>query len=194
MSDEMKQLNNDIGKISEHLSKKQSDFDSVMDMSRKIIRDSGQAITLMHNNEIKRAASLFSIISKNVNKLKRIDGEFRYYTLQAYQEYTEAAVFRYIKTKHQVPSMRQIGVSTDAYLLGLMDVVGELKREILDSLRENRLKDAELYFDVMKNIYDSTRGLRFAEAVINGFRKKQDVARIQIENAGSEILMFKSRK
>ena len=46
---------------------------------------------------------------------------------------------------------------------------------------------------MMKQIYDGTRKLRFAEAVLSGFRKKQDVARIQIENAGSEILSFRNR-
>lgn len=45
----------------------------------------------------------------------------------------------------------------------------------------------------MRMIFDGTRSIRFAEAVLNGFRRKQDVARIQIESAGSEILSFKKR-
>jgi predicted translin family RNA/ssDNA-binding protein len=46
----------------------------------------------------------------------------------------------------------------------------------------------------MKDIYDMTRSLRFAEATLQGLRKKQDVARIQIENAGNEILYFNAAK
>jgi translin len=189
----MKELNNDIETVSDHLTKKQADFDKVMQTSREIIRDAGQTITLMHNDDRKEAETKLSEMSKKVKMLQNIDSLFKYQTLQAYQEYSEAFIFFGIKTKQKIPSIKDVGVDSDAYLMGLMDVVGELKREILESLRANKLKDAEWYFDTMKDIYDSTRRLRFAEAVLSGFRKKQDVARIQIENAGSEILSARHR-
>ena len=84
----------------------------------------------------------------------------------------------------------EVGVSEDAYILGLLDVVGELKREIFEALRVREIDLANKFFDNMKHIYDTTRSLRFAEATLQGLRKKQDVARIQIENAGNEILYF----
>jgi translin len=189
----MKELDSDIEKVSGHLVSKQSDFDKAMQMSRELVREAGQAITLMHNDEKKKALDKLCAMAGTVGKLMKADAMFKYNTLQAYQEYAEAFIFINIKTKHKIPNMKSVGVDEEAYLLGLMDVEGELKREILESLRANKMKDAEWYFDTMKEIYDSTRRLRFAEAVLNGFRKKQDVARIQIENAGSEILMFKSR-
>jgi translin len=71
-----------------------------------------------------------------------------------------------------------------------MDVVGELKREILDSLRASETERAKAYLVLMESIYDATRAIRFPESVLPGFRKKQDVARIQLENAGSDILRF----
>jgi translin len=187
----MKELNNDIEIVSKHLTRKQSDFDRVMQISRDIIRDSGQIITLMHNGETRAASARLKSVGLIVKTLGKIDSEFRYNTLQAYQEYAEAFIFSSIKTVRKVPKLSEVAVGNEAYLLGLMDVVGELKREILESLREDKLEEAEWYFDTMKYIYDSTRRLRFAEAVLNGFRKKQDVARIQIENAGSEILSAK---
>lgn len=189
----MKELNNDIEVISDHLSTKQADFDKVMQICREIIRDAGQTITLMHNNDNDDAKAKLAEMSKKVKMLEKIDSLFKYQTLQAYQEYAEAYIFSEIKTTHKIPTIKAVGVDNDAYLMGLMDVVGELKREILESLRANKLKDAEGYFDTMKEIYDSTRRLRFAEAVLSGFRKKQDVARIQIENAGSEILSARHR-
>ena len=128
-----------------------------------------------------------------VKTLNKFDGEFSYNTKQAYQEYAEAKIFFEIKKKGSVPSYSAVGVSQESYLMGLMDVMGELKREILESLRENKVKEAEEYFDKMRAIFDGTRSIRFAEAVLNGFRRKQDVARIQIESAGSEILSFKKR-
>ncbi|MCL4389454.1 hypothetical protein M1397_02485 [Candidatus Marsarchaeota archaeon] len=190
----MKGLEADVEEISDYLAKKQSDFDEVMQLSREVIRNAGQLITMMHNGDIKRAAEKLEANKKMVERLKTIDGQFKYNTMQAYQEYAEASIFYELKTKQRVPSMETVGVEKEAYLMGLMDVEGELKREILEMLRIGKIKEAEWYFDTMKMIYDSTRSLRFAEAVLSGFRKKQDTARIQIENAGSEILMFKSRK
>ncbi len=186
-------LNNDIEKISNHLSRKQSDFDKVMQMSREIIRDAGQTITLMHNDEKVAAQKKLNEMTKKKNALSKIDSLFRYQTMQAYQEYAEAFIFFNVKTRKKIPGLSEVKVEREGYLMGLMDVEGELKREILESLRANKLKQAEWYFDTMKDIYDSTRRLRFAEAVLSGFRKKQDVARIQIENAGSEILSARHR-
>ncbi len=180
--------------IAGYLTRKQAGFDKVMAMSRDIIRDAGQTITMMHNDDKEKAMERLCSMAGTVGKLKKIDSEFRYHTLQAYQEYAEAYIFSEIKNRRKIPGMKSVGVGEEAYLLGLMDVEGELKREILEALRADRLKEAEWYFDTMKRIYDITRRLRFAEAVLGGFRKKQDTARIQIENAGSEILMFKSRK
>ncbi|MFI5412449.1 MAG: hypothetical protein ACHQX1_01000 [Candidatus Micrarchaeales archaeon] len=189
----MTNLNDDIENISRMLTKKQKDFDDVMQISREIVRDAGQTITLMHNDDVEEATAKLKIMSAKVKMLQKLDSLFRYQTLQAYQEYAEAFIFFHIKTGKKIPSMTAVDVDNEAYLLGLMDVVGELKREILESLRANKLKQAEWYFDTMKEIYDSTRRLRFAEAVLSGFRKKQDVARIQIENAGSEILSARHR-
>ena len=97
-------------------------------------------------------------------------------------------IFFNIKSEGRIPNLKDVGVSREAYLLGLMDCVGELKREVLEELRDSNVKKAEEYFGMMRHIYDTTRPVRFAEAVLQGFRKKQDVARIQIENAGTEIL------
>jgi translin len=187
------QLDDDVEKISEFLTEKQDSFDKVMQSCREIIRDAGQTITLMHNNDKKSALERLAALEEKIRKLQKIDSQYKYQTLQAYQEFAEAFIFLKIKTEKKIPTLSTVGVGHDAYLMGLMDVVGELKREILESLRAGRIKEAEWYFDTMKGIYDSTRRLRFAEAVLNGFRKKQDVARIQIETAGSEILSARRR-
>ncbi|HUC38576.1 MAG TPA: hypothetical protein VL944_00410 [Candidatus Acidoferrum sp.] len=190
----MKGLDNDIENISKYLTQKQNDFDSVMQISREIIRDAGQAITMLHNEDNAVASKKITDMKAKAKRLSKMDKNFKYNTMQAYQEYAEAVIFQNIKSGKEIPTAESLDIDNEAYLMGLMDVEGELKREILEALRKNRLKLAESYFDTMKRIYDSTRRLRFAEAVLSGFRKKQDTARIQIENAGSEILMFKSRK
>jgi len=190
----MEKIQSEIKETSKYLTAKQKEFDSVMDVSREIIRNSASAITMLHNNDAKGAAKTIKSAYAGVKKLKKSDTKFEYYSRQAYQEYAEATIFYGIKTKETVPSIKEVGVEAEAYLLGLMDVMGELKREILEELRNDNVKKAEFYFGKMRLIYDSTRSLRFAEAILNGFRRKQDVARIQLEGAGSEMLASKSKK
>jgi translin len=192
--DIMEKIQSEIRETSKYLTAKQKEFDSVTDVSRGIIRDSASAITMLHNNDAKGAAKTIKSAYAGVKKLKKSDTKFEYYSRQAYQEYAEATIFYGIKTKETVPSIKEVGVESEAYLLGLMDVMGELKREILEELRNDNTKKAEFYFSKMRLIYDSTRSLRFAEAILNGFRRKQDVARIQLEGAGSEMLASKSKK
>ncbi len=189
----MATLDNDIKLISEALAKKQKDFDTAMGLMRDVIRESAQAITMLHNNKEDEAAKKIDFAYNMVKTLNKFDADFSYNTKQAYQEYAEAKIFFEIKTNGTIPAYKKVGVDQESYLMGLMDVMGELKREILEALRENKVKEAEHYFEKMRDIFDGTRSVRFAEAVLNGFRRKQDVARIQIESAGSEILSFKKR-
>lgn len=186
----MSKLNEEVRSISKYLAKKQKDFDKVMTLVRDVVRDSAQTITMLHNDD-KSASKMLNAARRKVSSLKKFGPVFGYHAKQAYQEYAEAKIFFEIKKRHSIPSYKAIGVDQESYLMGLMDVMGELKREILESLRENKLEQAEEYFKNMRTIYDSTRSVRFAEAVLSGFRRKQDVARIQVESAGSEILSFK---
>ncbi|MGC8652021.1 MAG: hypothetical protein ACP5UH_02100 [Candidatus Micrarchaeia archaeon] len=188
----MMAFDSEIEKISRYLLSKQEAFDQVMGVSRGIIMESGRIITMLHNGDISGAEAKFRQLSRSIEKLKRIDKDFEYYTLQAYQEYAEAAIMLEIKRRNIIPPISALGVRDEAYLFGLMDTVGELKRDVLEALRKGDTGTAESLFAKMNSIYDSTRHIRFAEAILPGFRRKQDTARIQLENAGSEILMFKN--
>ena len=112
--------------------------------------------------------------------------------MQSMQEYAEATIFFGIKFAKRIPGIEEVGVPDDAYLTGLMDVVGELKRELIESLSLGHNDEAKRYHASMVEIFDSTREVRFAEAVLPGFRRKQDIARIQLESAAAEMLRIKN--
>lgn len=187
-------LEKDVEAIIDYVRGKQKRFDTITDGSREIIRLAAQSITHTHNGKPKEAALMLADAKRLVNSEDFRDERFEYYAQQAQQEYAEAMIFSEIKNSSKIPTMKEVGVSRESYLMGLMDCVGELKREVLEELRGGNVKRADYYFTVMRHIYDTTRPVRFAEAVLQGFRKKQDVARIQIENAGTEILSFRKRK
>jgi translin len=186
-------IEKEIKGIEELLVKKQKDYDKVSEMSRDMIRNAASAITLLHNDRFAEAESTIKKMKVDAKSLAGCDPQLKYYSVQALQEYAEAVIFHSLKMGKGISSRESLAIDIEPYLLGMMDVVGELKREVLEALRKPDIKEADRYYSLMKEIYDSTSSIRFAEAILNGFRRKQDVARIQLESAGSEILFAKKR-
>ncbi len=187
-------LNDEITRMETELERKQKRLDEVNDLSRRLIRNCARSITALHNSEMKEAEQHLTEARELASRLVKVDTDFKYISVQAYQELAEAEIFREIKGSGRIPSPSELKLPEDAYLLGLMDVVGELKRSMLLSLMRGDVKTAGSYFSFMGEIYDSTRGLRFPESVLPMFRKKQDTARIQLENAGSDMLKFSEKR
>ncbi len=184
-------LDKEINEYEKQLKEKENLYDEISLESRDIIRGSGIAITLLHNGNKKESKNKIDLLSKSVKNLLSRDLGFRYYTLQAYQEYAEAQIFYNLLINDRFIILDEIGIPTESYLLGMLDVAGELKREIISLLMSRNVKRSEQLFHYMEEIYDKTRIIRFPEVILPGFRKKQDVARIQIESAGNEIVLFK---
>lgn len=184
----------DAGKIENKLLKLQKRKDRVMDISREIVRLSGKAITLMHAREIQKAKKTLITLRSLEKKLNAIEEDFEYNSIQAHQEYVEAYALYEILNYGRIPRQKEVGVIELAYLLGLLDLVGELKREVFEELRKHNVEVSKAYYSFMVEIYDSLLPMRFVTAIAPDFRKKQDVARIQIESVSSELLAWDHRQ
>ncbi len=183
----------DVENIEKHLIVLQERKDRVMEVSRDVVRMAGKAITLMHAKRMAEAGAGVRRLRSRVAELKRLEKGFEYNSMQAHQEYVEAFAFYVILKEHRLVSLRETRAAEIAYLLGIMDLVGELKREAVDAIRERRMAAAEEYYEFMKSVYDSTRAMRFASALVPDFRRKQDTARIQIESVAGELATIESR-
>jgi translin len=190
-------LKRDIDNIRKLLVKKQANFDKILLKSNEVIRHSGELITMLHNigsSSEKEIKTSLKSLQAQVQNLQKIDKGMEYYTLQAYQEYAEARLLFEIKINNKFLSNSSFRIKPEAYLLGILDLVGELNREFIESLRKNKIKEAEEYLNMMTQIYDLTRSLRFSSALISDLRKKQDVSRILVERASSEFMLFTSNR
>ena len=184
----------DLERMEAEIAGLQARKDTVMDLSRKIIRLTGKCITLMHGRDMAKAGEMLRQGSDMIKELHASDRGFEYNSQQAYQEYVEAAALHSILTKRRIPSASELEADSVAYLLGLLDLVGELKREAFESLRKNDVKTAEEYYSFMEDIHDSLLPLRFSSSIVSDLRKKQDVARIQLESVAGELLSFGARQ
>ncbi|MEM3586861.1 MAG: hypothetical protein QXO71_06000, partial [Candidatus Jordarchaeaceae archaeon] len=126
-----------------------------LSLSRDIVRLSGQAILLIHRLDFDSAAKK---IEEAKSKLDEIDGkiakhpEFREkgFISSAFQEYTEACLLFYLLRDGKFISYEDLNVPCIPYLLGLGDLVGELRRHILDSIRREEVEKAEKLLYLME--------------------------------------------
>jgi len=81
----------------------------------------------------------------------------------------------------------EIGVPTVSYVLGLGDVVGELRRRTLDSIRKGKVETAEKCLETMEYIYSELTAMDDAYLLVSGLRRKCDVARHVIEITRGDV-------
>lgn len=157
--------------------------DTLLKESRDVISSCSRAIISVHGGKLREAEAELAAAGKLLSKLKKAGaGSLARYLVSPEAEYVEASAVVSLSKGREIPPIGSLGASPEAYLLGLLDTVGELKRLVLDSLMRNRLAKAKRYFAVMEDIYSACSPLAVYDHVANGARRKIDVARILIED------------
>ena len=184
----------DIDRIEKSILELHERRDKIMDLSRKAIMLTGKSITAMHAGKLPYAKELLDESVTILSKINTLEKGMEFYSLQCHQEVVEARLIYHIIKEGRIPGAEELGEGELPYLLGLLDCVGELKREAFESMRKNEADKAMKYYEIMLDIYDSTLPLRFASSLVPDFRKKQDVARIQLESTSNALLFHKPQK
>ena len=105
----------------------------------------------------------------------------------AEQEYAEARIVFSIITEQRTPTPEEIGVEMTSYLGGLGDTVGELRRHVLDLIRQGRPEEGEVYLEAMEEIYHLLMLFDYPDAVTKGLRRKGDMARSLLERTRGDL-------
>ncbi|HXW94533.1 MAG TPA: hypothetical protein VEJ19_02355 [Nitrososphaerales archaeon] len=157
--------------------------DKVLKESRDVISACSRAIINVHTGKMKEAEKEHANARSLLATLKgSSEGSASRYLISPEAEYVEASAVIALAKEKDIPSMQRLGASPEAYLLGLLDSVGELKRLVLDSILQRRLNQARRYFGVMEELYSLCSPLAVYDHVANGARRKIDVARMLVED------------
>lgn len=149
----------------------------------------GKSMQLMHAS---RMAEAKKILDDAKRRLKKVAGKANCTVAQ--QEYVEAVALACFMEGTRVAGYTKLGVGPDAYLLGLADTIGELRREIVEHMRKDDYKTATRLFEEMSSLYELLLPIRLSNAVLPGFRRKLDVARSMVEQCRRDLLMYKVSK
>ena len=195
MSEQLKLI---FDEIHEFLTSSDHNREEILLLSRTIIRNCSNMIKFVHRNELQEAQNNLIAIEHDLTKLLEIrDLSLRvdFNVLQAFQEYIEGLLFYQFAIKQPFPLPSSLPhIPLVAYILGLCDLIGELRRYCLDHMRENLdLKEAERAMSMMEDIFDQLFTLDYPSGLIPGVRKKTDAARGIVERTRGDLTMAVNR-
>lgn len=185
-------LKDDLERIQEDLVEFDEAREKLLESVRSATRLAGLAIIQTHRGQfpeadgtLKKAQKILKEIDALLLKSPQLHGTGN--PQVAYQEYVEAKLLYHLSRDKKIPSVRQIQVGFAAYLLGLLDFVGELRRRALNFLRIGKTEEAEVTLELMEGIYESLYSLDHA-TIIPNFRHKLDAARKIIESTRGDVV------
>lgn len=162
--------------------------EAAMQQCRGILRASTGAVRAIHQGQ--DAAKPIEGAVREAGKLRAALAEHpdvygQGFVDEALQEMAEAAVVHAILQRKPMPAPEDIHCPPVAYLQGLGDVVGELRRAALDAMRAEEWDEAERLLGWMDALFDVL--LRFDQPMASQVRRKTDVARGLIEKTRGEL-------
>ncbi len=168
--------------------------DDLMSLSRTILKCSGQSIENFHRKQLDKAKSKIEEAEgalKIVNELQKNQQEnYRIGIVSAaMQEYAEAKLLNELFIVGKIPNYEKINVTEAAYLLGVADLIGELRRYILEKLVEGEIEEARKYYETMKELYATFMQVECGKNLVSDFRRKKDIARILVERTLSDLFV-----
>src|SRR5256712_12654453 len=141
--------------------------------SRDVIASCSRCIINLHNDKPAEAVTELSTARRILGGLKKTaSGQLLRYLVPPEAEFVEASVVYALIRDRPVPSISTLNSSPEAYVLGLLDVVGELKREVLDSMMKGKATVARKHFAEMEELYSAFSPFASYAHFLNGANPK----------------------
>lgn len=144
-----------------------------------MIRLSANAIRSVHRGEFDPARDLLKKARANLAETEAAlvdhsDILHAGYVHDAQKEFAEASTTLALIAGERLPTPEELGVMGTAYLNGIGETIGELRRHLLDELRGGDMQHCEEALAAMGDIYDVLVTMDYPEAVTGGLRRTAD--------------------
>ena len=160
-------------------------------LTRNATRLCGWGMVQIHRGTLREANKTLSEAKEALDEIEKLLSahvELPQFgqVLVAFQEYAEAKLLFQMKKTGKLASLSEIGTSSTAYLLGMLDFIGEMRRMILDCLRNGKTDDAQHLLTKMEKVYEDLFSLD-RTAILPNFRRKLDAARRILETTRGDV-------
>jgi translin len=160
--------------------------------SRDAIRAAAAAIRATHRGELDRADELIVDARSCLDDAVTVCEPFPEvlhagFVADAAKEVAEAVSTRAACTGAPLPGPDAVGVDDVAWLHGLAETVGELRRACLDRVRDGDLTAAEARLDTMQDILGVLVTIDAPDGLTRGLRRATDAARAITERTRGDL-------
>ena len=176
----------------DQLNDRNRDREQALAVSREVVRMSANAIRAVHRADFEEARSLVQNGAARLKEAEHIreNNPLIYnagFMNDARKEFTEANVTLAVISGGPLPGMEELGVDPSSYLNGMAEVIGELRRYILDRLRSDQVDRCQEMMELMDEIYGVLVTVDFPEAVTGGLRHTTDAMRGILERTRGDL-------
>lgn len=171
---------------------KNSARESALPLCRAALRHSANAIRAVHRQDFAQAEELIGRAGEQLGQAK--DGLQKHPSIyhagfvhDSQKEYAEACTTLALIDGRALPTPETLNVELPAYLNGLAEAVGELRRHLLDKLRAGDVAYCETVLASMDDIYDVLVTVDYPEAMTGGLRRTTDAVRGILERTRGDL-------
>ncbi len=181
-----------IDRIRSGFEAKNAARDRALARSRELIRFCSLSIRATHRHEFPEADELLiqarALAAAMTSDLAGYPDLYHAgYTEDALKEVAEAHIVFALVQHAPLPDPEALAIPPAAYLGGLAEAAGELRRFILDLDRQERLEEAEALFAYMDDIYTELVTIDFPDAITGGLRRQTDMVRGVVERTRGDL-------
>lgn len=163
-----------------------------LELSREIIRSAASAIRAAHRGEFDQAQAA---LVENAGRVRAVDEALAghpdvYYAgfvQDAQKEFAEAHLTLAIVQGRPLPGPEELEVGDAPYLGGLTEAVGELRRSVLDRIRQADAESAERLLGIMDDVYAQLVAFDYPAAISGNLKRSTDVTRSIIEKTRGDL-------
>ncbi|MBN1544965.1 hypothetical protein JW898_05910 [Candidatus Woesearchaeota archaeon] len=173
----------------------EKDRDTVIRTSRDVIQLSKKTIYALHRNDIKSAGKAAAEMGASFRKLSLAAKHPKLVTSGSYkvavQEFVEALSFYELMKNNRIPPNSKLKLDPEFYLMGLIDLTGELVRKAINSAIKGDYKTSVKLKDLVSELYDELMLFDFAGGEL---RKKFDSIKYDLKKLDDLVLSLKLSK
>ncbi|MCS7207521.1 MAG: haloacid dehalogenase [Dehalococcoidia bacterium] len=168
--------------------------EQALTLCREVVQKSALAIRSAHRQHYEEARRH---LAQAQERLQRIDGLLHahpdvYYAgfvEDAQKEFAEASVVVAVLTGMPIPHFADLKVGVAPYLNGLGEAVGELRRAVMDALRQGDMERCQALLEVMDDIYALLITVDFPDGMTGGLRRTTDATRAILERTQGDVAL-----
>jgi translin len=168
--------------------------EAALPLCREAIRLSANAIRAVHRDDFDTAAQLVSKAGAQLETARQsLDGHpdiyFAGFVHDAQKEYAEASITLALIAGREFPTPASLHVEQAAFLNGMGEAVGELRRHLLDTLRTGDVEKCEDWLRAMDDMYSVLVTVDYPDAMTGGLRRTTDSVRGILEKTRGDLTL-----